>query len=366
MRSSPCCRKQPRQTLLDIPAAARQRLAAFAFLCLLFCATPLVAAGTPPQFILPVDCHIGENCFIQNYVDLIEGPGVEDHACGLLSYEGHKGTDIRVRDIRQLAKGFNVVAAASGRVVGLRDGVTDRDYRQVPPSSLKGRECGNGVMIDHGRGWKSQYCHMKRGSVKVKKGQEVQAGDTLGQMGLSGMTQFPHLHFEVLRDGRHVDPFTGLHTRPPRHCGGTALSGNLWKFSAAAKLGYRSSGMISSGFAPRKPGLADIERGVFSGNRGRTDTKSVVYWVQLYGLQAGDRMELIVVGPDQSVLTKHRKVHKGTHKAQWFSFVGKNRPENRMWPAGTYTGRFTLWRKSPVGGWKKIVADTKHLTLRKF
>ncbi len=68
-------------------------------------------------------------------------------------------------------------------------------------------DCGNGLVIDHGDGWQTQYCQRKQGSVRGNNGQTVAAGDVLGQVGLSGRTLFPHLHISARKDGETVGPF---------------------------------------------------------------------------------------------------------------------------------------------------------------
>jgi len=77
-----------------------------------------------------------------------------------------------------MARGEPVVASAGGVVAAARDGVDDISMRDAPVP--RGRECGNGVRIVHGGGWKTQYCHLRKGSVAVKN------GDMLGLVGLSG------------------------------------------------------------------------------------------------------------------------------------------------------------------------------------
>tara|TARA_A100001037_G_scaffold306567_1_gene352793 strand:+ start:5356 stop:5622 length:267 start_codon:yes stop_codon:yes gene_type:complete len=59
--------------------------------------------------------------------------------------------------------------------------------------------------------------HFTDTCVRVRKGQRVARGEQLGLVGLSGDTQVPHIHFEVKRDGKIVDPFTGLN--PSAGCG---------------------------------------------------------------------------------------------------------------------------------------------------
>ena len=63
---------------------------------------------------------------------------------------------------------------------------------------------GNAVVIDHGGGYASLYAHLTSFSVSV--GQTVMRGDQIGRVGSTGMSTGPHLHFEILRNGRHIDP----------------------------------------------------------------------------------------------------------------------------------------------------------------
>jgi murein DD-endopeptidase MepM/ murein hydrolase activator NlpD len=56
---------------------------------------------------------------------------------------------------------------------------------------------GNHVVIDHGNGEYSLFAHLKQGSVRVKPGQRVAAGDRLGAMGMSGDAFLVHLHYQL-------------------------------------------------------------------------------------------------------------------------------------------------------------------------
>ena len=54
-----------------------------------------------PSLAFPVACQPGRTCEIQHYVDRDPGPGVRDHRCGTMTYEGHNGVDIRLADSRR-------------------------------------------------------------------------------------------------------------------------------------------------------------------------------------------------------------------------------------------------------------------------
>ena len=70
---------------------------------------------------------------------------------------------------------------------------------------------GNCIMIEHGNGYKTLYGHLSY--IGVKDGQYVNQGDTIGQVGSTGNSTGPHLHFEVYSNGSRIDPeqfYSGL------------------------------------------------------------------------------------------------------------------------------------------------------------
>lgn len=66
------------------------------------------------------------------------------------------------------------------------------------------RELGNHIIIDHGFGYQTVYAHLDGFNVRV--GQKVKRGDVIGFVGSTGLSTAPHLHYEVLVNGRQVDP----------------------------------------------------------------------------------------------------------------------------------------------------------------
>lgn len=95
-----------------------------------------------------------------------------DYQCGTLTYDGHNGTDFRVPTLAAQRAGVRVLAAATGRVLRVRDGVAD----VLQPSnalSSDDRACGNGIVIAHAGNWETQYSHLAKGSVSVKPGDLV-------------------------------------------------------------------------------------------------------------------------------------------------------------------------------------------------
>jgi len=150
---------------------------------------------------MPVDCTLGDTCYIQQFLDHDPSRGTQDFMCGDLTYDGHKGTDFALASRADQAAGVNVLAAADGTVMGVRNDM--KDVLQTGPDApdVSDRECGNGIVIRHDGGYETQYCHLAQGSVTVMAGQQISAGDIIGQIGLSGQTQFPHLHLSLRKNG---------------------------------------------------------------------------------------------------------------------------------------------------------------------
>jgi murein DD-endopeptidase MepM/ murein hydrolase activator NlpD len=63
---------------------------------------------------------------------------------------------------------------------------------------------GNTVMIDHGQGLISMFCHLSK--INVEKGQILQQGDLLGLVGKTGRVTGPHLHWGMSLNNARVDP----------------------------------------------------------------------------------------------------------------------------------------------------------------
>src|SRR5258706_11134228 len=227
---------------------------AIAFLALLAAWSAIAPAA--PALALPIACEMGKSCVLQNYVDHDPGPGARDYRCGRLTYNGHKGTDLRVIDLPSFKKGVPVLAAAAGRVRAIRDGMPDASVRDAGSAAVAGRGAGNSVVIEHGEGWETQYAHMRNGSVTVRQGERVEAGQPLGTAGLSGNTEFPHLHFEVRYRGRTVDPFVGLAARASCEPGHDPLL----SAQALAALAYVPTRILRTRLSASPPRLADRRR----------------------------------------------------------------------------------------------------------
>ncbi len=138
-----------------------------------------------------------------------------------------------------------VLAAGDGIVTAVRNDIEEYGIGETPPRKRLAQDgdvfAGNLVIIDHGNGEFSLTCHMLAGSIPVKVGEHVHAGQFIGRVGNSGVSQIPHIHFnmmnrtewlmargipslfsnfEQIRSGgaplfiKRGNPMTGWHVRP--------------------------------------------------------------------------------------------------------------------------------------------------------
>ncbi len=303
-------------------------------------ASSAFGAGEAPRLSLPIDCRPNKTCWVVHYVDRDPGKGKRDYRCGGLTYDGHKGIDIAIRDLAEMAGGVPVLAAADGTVVGRRDGMADVNVRDIGGAkALGGKDCGNGVMVDHGGGWSTQYCHMRRGSIAVGSGDQVKRGQRLGLVGLSGRTEFPHVHITVRRDKTVIDPFVGV-------AGGQACAvgaAPLWREAALESLQYRGATLFNAGFATARPDRKAAQRGELRDTRLPRDAPALILWVEAFWPRAGDVISFrITDAAGRQVLSHRRTLKKGYVRG--FYFAGKRSPSGG-WAVGAYGGEVRLIRQ---------------------
>ena len=296
----------------------------------------------------PIDCDLTNTCYIQQYVDRDPSKKSNDYLCTGQSYDGHKGTDFAIPSIVDIEKNITVFAAADGVVEGIRDSMADIEYTAEIADQVKDRECGNGVQIKHGQGWVTQYCHLKQGSVMVKAGQSIMAGDPLGHVGMSGRAAFPHVHLSVRKNGKTIDPFDPNDTLT---CG-TPGGDTLW----ADPPIYRPGGLISIGFADRIQDYSTVKAGTAAMTDISINAASLTIYGFVFGVRPGDIMRLSITGPNGQVIAQDITLNK--KQARSYRAIGKKR-RSAHWPAGAYQGVVALLR-----GDKLIDQRTTEITLR--
>lgn len=289
----------------------------------------------------PLACDLGTTCYIQQYVDHDPGPGAQDFTCGDQSYHDHNGTDFAVPTVAAMRAGVAVLAAADGKVKASRDGIAD--FAPV----IAGKECGNGVVIDHGAGWETQYCHLRQGSITARNGDLVTQGTSLGLLGQSGLADFPHLHLSVRHKGREVDPFAPEQIAT---CGGTGPS--LWQ----QPIAYVPAGLLDIGISDAVPQYSAIKQGLGSPDLPRI-APALVVWIYLFGADAGDALLFEITGPEGRVLTERSLLDKP--QALAFRAVGK-RLTAESWPTGRYRATAKMIRQGVEIGQKSIEITVEH------
>ena len=247
------------------------------------------------------------------------GPGAPSRYCDLPGHNRAKAFAAR--------RAFQLAAAG-----GPAPRAEDRELVVPERPVTDGQDCGNGLVVDHGGGWQTQYCHLAKGSLVVRPGQRVAAGAPLGRIGLSGNTEFPHLHLTVRENGRAVDPFA--YGATPGSCGGGR---SLWRQTPA----YVRGAVLQAGFAAGPVTMDRAQDGGIAGPDARSP--ALVAWVQAIGLEAGDVRRLTLTAPDGGVVADATEPALDRDKAQVIQFAGR-RMRGDGWPPGRYVARFTVVR----------------------
>lgn len=104
---------------------------------------------------------------------------------------------------RQFHRGIDIVADSGTPIRATADGLVTRATR-VP-------DYGKMIDLSHGYGYVTRYGHMSE--ILVRPGQQVRRGDIIGRVGSTGRSTGPHVHYEVFRDSRRVNPWKYLGQR---------------------------------------------------------------------------------------------------------------------------------------------------------
>jgi hypothetical protein len=214
----------------------------------------------------------------------------------------------------------------------------DVSVRTTGREQIKGRECGNAVIVAHPDGFESSYCHLQQGSVRVKPGDAVKAGQDMGRVGLSGDTEFAHLHFGLRQNGKLVDPF--VYGAPKDACGGGT---SLWSRRLANELSYRPIAILNAGFATHAVTTEEIEAGDGIGPLPTINSDALVAYVRTIGLEAGDVQQIRLTGPDGNVVAQYDAPPLARDMAQYTVRAGRKHHEGE-WPRGTYRATYRVER----------------------
>ena len=289
-------------------------------------------------FSMPLKCTLDRDCWLINLPDAAPDEKALDHRCGFRIYNGYKGTVFAVRDFRATdGSGAEVIAAGPWLVTAARDGA-DEFFKLTPEArKLVGRkECGNGVIVQHSGGWESQYCHMRKGSISVKLGDRVKRGDKLGLVGMSGKTQFPHVHIAFRVDGKTIDPFTGAAVATG--CDGPKRP--IWHKDS--KVGYPGFALYAAGFTDHTPSRERIRSSARSPVSMPRHASALVLWAAMFGVQRGDVLKMRILDPGGTAIVA-REIRLDRAQAWRMEISGRKLPP-AGWQAGGWVGEAVLQR----------------------
>lgn len=101
---------------------------------------------------------------------------------------------------RRMHTGIDLTASKGTAVYATGDGVVEAAGSNIAAYSGYGIVC----VVNHGYGFKTLYAHLS--AVEVRPGQKVKRGEMIGKVGSTGLSQGPHLHYEVIQNGAKVNP----------------------------------------------------------------------------------------------------------------------------------------------------------------
>ncbi len=272
------------------------------------------------KLVFPLGGVPNQDWAIGNYVDVDPRPGVRaDYRGGSYTYDGHNALDMGLPHFRRMDEGVQVRAAADGVVQVSLDGAYDRWSGSNPAPS---GEVGNYLSIDHGGGLNTNYAHLKKGSVLVDVGDTVVAGQLLAEVGSSGQSSGPHLHFSVYQNGRPIETFQNP---------------DLWWYDPLPYTGETPS-VLDAGVSDHWPTSSELDYGLLSQPVfPPTDslTQLAVMWDYFSGIPVGSDISFSFRQPNGIVSQSQGWTTSGpNHAGLWY--VGAEIPVTRhpgLWNA---------------------------------
>lgn len=306
------------------------------------------ALADTPKFLFPVSCTYGQDCWPVNYVDVDPLVGAAtDYKCKEKTYDANRGTDVALMSVGQMRGGVDVLAAAAGRVVRVRDGEADhyKTSDELDRIRAENKDCGNGVLIDHGDGLQTLYCHLKQNSIVVKSKQKVKAGQKIAQVGMSGYAEFPRLGFSVLWEGGYVDPFTGvLNTKG---CG--QMKEGMWL--AGLPVSYEDVVIFDGGFRAQVPNFEAIKSGQSENPIALPlHSGAFVFWAGFFNVEKDDEITMYIYDPNGALFVRQKEDVPQTRTRQYY-FSGRKIGRVQL-TEGTYKGRVEIRRDGVLIGEK--------------
>ena len=259
--------------------------------------------------------------------------------CGSKATDNNQSTHISLGTTQSHLSNIPVIATANGKVLEAQN---------------IGGFCGTRVLIDHGEGWQSSYCHLNPETLLARRNQTVQSGQVIGTIGISGQTNWPHLSYALLRNGMVFDPFSNRTNLE----GCAQKSDTLW--SGGINPLYEPAQVTSIGFHVGYIRTNSILSGILKpAEKIRSETPQLSLWTLMMNIQKGDEISLKIVAPDMRIV-KQQTIIAGKSRVRYPLFFSASRGK-LLWDKGVYRGEITVTRT--VNGNKIKVGKFTTVTL---
>ncbi|HEY1376237.1 MAG TPA: peptidoglycan DD-metalloendopeptidase family protein [Gemmataceae bacterium] len=265
-----------------------------------FTITTVPPSDLPSKFLRPISGTLNKDWAINNYADVDPRPGIAaDYRGGPFQYDSHDAIDAQPWGFDRMDAGMPIYAAADGVVTEVLDGQFDRNTNGSTSD-------GNHVRIDHGNGWSTLYYHFARGTITVKVGDVVKAGQVIGLMGSSGNSSTAHLHFTPYYRNAQVEMGydTAAYETDPMPYGGDVpaflFDAGVTNYDPSPDIGEHPSPISS-----------------FS----TTQSGTLSFWTTAYGQDPGDSIVWKYYRPDGSLFSTNTVAASQSYRFGWWYFT---------------------------------------------
>ncbi len=279
----------------------------------------LMAEVKASGLLFPLDCQLGTNCWLSSLPRHYFKDKQLDFRCGPLTKDSNLGTEFIIKDMQQMMEGVDVIAPISGKVIEKKDGHEDT-------LSLGSDTCGNMLAIANEQ-LIVTFCHLKNTSVRLGKGEEVSAGEVVGQVGSSGYVDHPKLFMKLeVIDGdgkvRDLDPFYGKQF----DCGLPPES--LWDKGDFMDFNARTGVVFNYGFAFDNITARIIANGEHKKNI-PANPKIFIGFVEMLSVNKGDIVNISITDSSGNVIAS-RKHEFGKFQARYLLYVEKTLRQQKI------------------------------------
>lgn len=263
------------------------------------------------ELSLPLDCRLGINCWITNLPSHNKKDKAVDFLNNSKTYSGNVGTDFTI----QLNTHMKVISPINGRVKSIQDDINDISISKIDRQSSEINKCGNFVVLVQDD-YEIELCHLKKNSIAVNIGDEVKIGQNLAEVGLSGVSDSPHLHVNIRRIKENqnyieVDPFYDVQKK---EYGLTPQS--LWSNQHQMEKQAAQTGIIYNyGFSFDQIIPEEVRIKQNNNELQPSSPRSIIGFVDIFSVNPGDKVTLkIVDDSNKELVSKTKEFNQYQHR----------------------------------------------------